>query len=141
MRNACRTRARINSPLFRRFQRAAIINSRIIISRIGKHVRHITMARSWLGCLFGILVPSVIFYLYLLLNGNCERSLHIDFCTGAKGMISGIVVSSPLRGDREVEPRREVAIVIGGGGEIEFAGGRPFSRMVAVKKQYRGNRP
>ncbi|EGI59897.1 Glycosyltransferase-like protein LARGE1 [Acromyrmex echinatior] len=26
------------------------------------------MARSWLGCLFGILVPSVVFYLYLLLN-------------------------------------------------------------------------
>ncbi|XP_043255946.1 LARGE xylosyl- and glucuronyltransferase 1-like isoform X1 [Colletes gigas] len=26
------------------------------------------MARSWLGCLFGILVPSAIFYLYLLLN-------------------------------------------------------------------------
>ncbi|XP_029047505.2 LARGE xylosyl- and glucuronyltransferase 1-like isoform X1 [Osmia bicornis bicornis] len=26
------------------------------------------MARSWLGCLFGVLVPSAIFYLYLLLN-------------------------------------------------------------------------
>ncbi|XP_054015165.1 xylosyl- and glucuronyltransferase LARGE1-like isoform X1 [Hylaeus anthracinus] len=26
------------------------------------------MARPWLGCLFGILIPSTIFYLYLLLN-------------------------------------------------------------------------
>ncbi|XP_070168117.1 xylosyl- and glucuronyltransferase LARGE1 isoform X3 [Polyergus mexicanus] len=26
------------------------------------------MARSWLGCLFGILIPSVVFYWYLLLN-------------------------------------------------------------------------
>ncbi|CAL7945202.1 unnamed protein product [Xylocopa violacea] len=26
------------------------------------------MARSWLGCLFGVLVPSAVFYLYLLLN-------------------------------------------------------------------------
>ncbi|RLU22382.1 hypothetical protein DMN91_004660 [Ooceraea biroi] len=26
------------------------------------------MARSWLGCLLGVLVPSVVFYLYLLLN-------------------------------------------------------------------------
>lgn len=31
-------------------------------------MRHITMARSWLGCLLGILVPSAVFYLYLLLN-------------------------------------------------------------------------
>lgn len=48
-----------------------------IISRIGKHVRHITLARSWLGCLLGILIPSVVFYLYLLLNGN--YALIIDF--------------------------------------------------------------
>ncbi|GAB1865524.1 Glycosyltransferase-like protein LARGE1 [Camponotus japonicus] len=26
------------------------------------------MVRSWLGCLFGILIPSIVFYLYLLLN-------------------------------------------------------------------------
>lgn len=35
------------------------------------------MARSWLGCLFGVLVPSVVFYLYLLLNGNYDVD-HID---------------------------------------------------------------
>lgn len=28
------------------------------------------MARSWVGCLFGVLIPSAVFYLYLLLNGN-----------------------------------------------------------------------
>lgn len=42
----------------------------LIILRIGKYVCHITMARSWLGCLFGVLIPSAVFYLYLLLNGN-----------------------------------------------------------------------
>lgn len=63
------------SPLFRR-SRAPVIHSRDIISRIGKHARHITMARSWLGCLLGVLVPSVVFYLYLLLNGNCDVVAH-----------------------------------------------------------------
>lgn len=44
----------------------------LIILRIGKYVCHITMARSWLGCLFGVLILSTIFYLYLLLNGNAR---------------------------------------------------------------------
>lgn len=57
---------------FRRLPRASSLTRRnIIILRIGKHARHIRMARSWLGCLFIVLTPFVLFYVYLSLNGNC----------------------------------------------------------------------
>lgn len=35
------------------------------------------MARSWLGCLYGILIPSAVFYLYLLLNGNTRDQIRL----------------------------------------------------------------
>ncbi|KAK2579800.1 hypothetical protein KPH14_008682 [Odynerus spinipes] len=50
-----------------RYNSFKILSSNII-GRIVKYVWHTAMARPWLGVLFGILVPSTIFYLYLLFN-------------------------------------------------------------------------
>lgn len=47
-----------------------------MILRIGKHVCHIRMARSWLGLLLGVLIPSAIFYLYLYLNVPSTNITH-----------------------------------------------------------------
>ncbi|XP_076179242.1 xylosyl- and glucuronyltransferase LARGE1 isoform X2 [Ptiloglossa arizonensis] len=60
------------------------------------------MARSWLGCLFGVLVPSTLFYLYLLLNVPSAEigSLKLD---GKSGPLSEDIVKASF----QVEPVHE----------------------------------
>ncbi|XP_024945273.1 LARGE xylosyl- and glucuronyltransferase 2 isoform X2 [Cephus cinctus] len=49
-----------------------------IIPRIAKHVCHIIMVRPWIGCLFGILIASVISYLYILINVSSLDNKYIE---------------------------------------------------------------
>lgn len=104
----------------------------LIILRVGKYVRHIAMARSWLGCLFGVLVPSTLFYLYLLLNGNGPRYLYIVSCYPL------ICNCSSFRWNRFFETRWEIGPVVRGHSKSEFSSGARPRKVTLRKKSYRG---
>lgn len=52
------------------------------------------MVRSWLGCLFGILIPSIVFYLYLLLNGKFKCDIIIDLSLALRTLRCYLLVPS-----------------------------------------------
>lgn len=86
-------------PFFRRFLHTSNLTCRNIISRIGKHVRHIRMARSWLGWLFIVLTAFVLFYIYLSLNGNCNVTIDLSPSTENIGTLL-LVPSGEERGSK-----------------------------------------